>query len=97
MPRQSFYFLTESAVRLEFHVTAGAEGLSLETLHNPPREPDTATFSSADEAADAIAARVKFHLSEHHAVLRLIRWRHDMEPITLQHLGRYGVPVVPVE
>lgn len=97
MTRQSFHFLTETAVRLEFHVASTTESVTVETLHNPPREPDIVTFANADEAADEMAARVKFHLAEHRAVLRLIRFRHDPEPITFEHLGRFAVPLLPME
>ena len=95
MARQSFYFLTGSAVRLEFHVREDATGVTVESLYNPPRDPDTATFATADEAADAIETRVTEHLTEHLARLAQIKWRHDMSPLTLAHLGRFAVPVFP--
>jgi hypothetical protein len=92
--RQSFYFLTESVVRVEFHTTGTAEGMSLQSLHNPPGEPDKVTFASVDEAADAMAAQVTL-LGMHAAVLRLIRYRRDPSPLTMQHLGRFAVPLLP--
>jgi hypothetical protein len=93
--RQSFYFLTESAVRLEFHILEDLGGITLDTMHNPPREPDKVRFDSADALADGMAERVKFHLEEHAARLTRIRFRHDPAPITYAHLGRYGAPIIP--
>jgi hypothetical protein len=64
--------LTDKAVRLEFHVRDDLDGLTLDTLTTPPREPDTARFASMEEMADGIEARVMFHLSDHQAMPRLI-------------------------
>lgn len=92
MSRQSLWFLTDSAVRVEFHIREDRDGLHLESLFNPRRDPDTARFETAEEMADAMEERVKLHMEESGATLRLIRYRHDPQPITNAHLGRYAVP-----
>lgn len=97
MTRQSFQFLTGSTVRLEFHVREDQTGVTVESLYNPPRDPDQATFASAEEAADAIEAKVSEHLTEHRATLMQIKIRHDLQPLTYAHLGRFAVPLVPQE
>ena len=94
MARQRFQLLTEGSIRIEFHVTEDAGGLTLTSLFNPPRDPDMAQFTSIDEMADAMEVRVNMHLGEHGARLRRIRYLHDDTPVTLQHLSRYAVPVI---
>lgn len=94
MARQKCQLLTDGSVSIDFHVAEDAGTMSLTSLFNPPRDPDPAQFSSADEMADAKEVRVKSHLEEHGARLRRIRFLHDDAPITFQHLGRYAVPLV---
>ncbi|MDG2532091.1 hypothetical protein P6144_00375 [Sphingomonas sp. HITSZ_GF] len=94
MNRQSFWFLTDSAVRVEFHIREDRDGLTLDSLFNPRRDPDTTTFESAEEMADAMEERVTSHMKESGATLRLIRYRHDASPITNAHLARYAVPLL---
>lgn len=91
--RQTFYLLTDSSVRIEFHISDDT-GLQLISLCNPPRDPDIAEFETVEEMADAMEDRVIAHMEEHHARLRMIRLRHDPAPIGYEHLGRYGVPLV---
>lgn len=94
MQRQKFQLLTEGSIRIEFEVSAASGTLTLTSLFNPPRDPDTATFGSVDDLADAMEARTDMHLAEHGGRLRVIRTLQDAGPITLVHLGRYAVPVI---
>lgn len=92
---QSFYMIAENAVRVEFHVTADDSGLTLDTLYNPPRDPDSARFDTPEDMAKAMGDRAADHLADHASRLIRIRARHDPAPITTAHLGQFGVPIYP--
>jgi len=91
--RQSFWFLTDSSVRIEFHIGEDRDGLVLESLFDPRHYPGIASFEAAEGMADAMEERVKLHMEESGAT-RLIRYWHDPQPITVAHLGRYAVPLL---
>lgn len=96
MSRQTFIFLFEpSSVRIEFHITCD-DTVTVESLFNPPRDPDAIIVESADQAAREIAARVKAHEEEHRARLSRIRWRGDERPLSYLDIN-FGVPILPVE
>lgn len=97
MQRQSFIFLFEpSTVRIEFHVVAGGDGITIESLHNPPRDPDRITVADPEAAAAAIRERVEAHETEHSARLSRIRWRGDDGPLSYLHVN-FGVPIFPID
>lgn len=95
MPRQILYFVTDSAVRIEVHAREDLGGLAVELRFNPPRDDPAITPADVDEAADVVEAEIRRHLEEHGAVLKRIVIRHDLEPLTYRHLGRYAVPLLP--
>lgn len=93
--RQTLYFHTGTAVRIEVHAREDLAGLSVELLFNPPQEPFAIAPATADEAADLIEPRILQHLEEHGARLIRIVLRQDEGPLTYLHLGRYAVPLIP--
>lgn len=97
MPRQILTFMTPSAVRIEAHVRVDAAGIEIDLLFNPPREPAAIVAADPAGASDLLEPLVRAHLDDHAARLTTIRIRHDDEPLSALHLGRYGVPLLPEE
>ena len=95
MPRQRLYFLTEHADRVEAHVIAAGDGLAIELLYHPPREPDAIPCDDIDAAADALEQRVLSHFNEHGTRLSRILIDGDQTPFGAPNLGRFGVPLLP--
>ncbi len=96
MPRQRLYFLTEYADRVEAHVIDAGDGLAIELLYHPPREPDALPCDDIDAATDALEQRVLGHFAEHRTRLSRILIDGDQTPFGISNLGRFGVPLLPV-
>lgn len=93
--RQRLFFIGEHGSRVEFDVEKDGDApIVLTSRFKPRRDPDTDSFATADEAADAIADRVTSHLAEYRARLQYIRWRFSLAPITVYHLGRFAVSIL---
>jgi hypothetical protein len=91
---QSFLFLSAGSERIEFEVTASADGsaIVLDTRYNPPQEPDQTIHDDADQVAIAMADRV----GRVGWPLTRIIWRKDEGPVGLVELARhFGVPILP--
>jgi hypothetical protein len=97
MAIQSLYFLSDTSARAEFEIEHEAEGvLSLVASFNPRRDDEgVSAYPGGDEMADAIEAKVKEHFGDNGARLTRIRYRHDPRYVTIEHLARFGVPLLP--
>lgn len=95
MPYQRLYFLTEYADRVEAHVIAAGDGLAIELLYHPPREPDAIPCDDIDAAAETLEQRVLGHFAEHGTRLSRILIDGDQAPFGVAALGRFGVPLLP--
>jgi len=96
MSAQSLYFIGDHGVRVEFDIDSEGERMfSLTSSFNPRRDPDLIICATTDELADEIQQRVMDHFIEYQSPLRLIRTRQNLKFVRLDHLTRYGVPIVP--
>ncbi|WP_337846848.1 hypothetical protein [Sphingomonas sp.] len=95
MPRQSLYFLTEYADRVEAHVIEAGPGLAIELLYHPPSEPETLPCDDIDAAADLLEQRVLRHFGEYGTRLNRILMDGEQGPFGIFSLGRFGVPLLP--